>query len=193
LTLLFRLLGSSADEYFTPSLSMLSSELGLPPRFAGATLLALGNGACDVSATVAAISSDNKYGYQMSLGGLTGGGMFVSTVVAGCVILASGGVACRGALIRDVAALGVAVSVVAYTLERGAIGMWTETLYLSMYAAFVLVVLIADIYHRAVTVPRARHEDAMRERMRQLEAERIASQRAVRGLGGGGGGGGGRR
>ena len=42
LTLLFRLLGSSADEYFTPSLSMLLSELGLPPRFAGATLLALG-------------------------------------------------------------------------------------------------------------------------------------------------------
>jgi sodium/potassium/calcium exchanger 6 len=124
--------------------------------------------------------------------------MFVSTVVAGCVILASGGVACRGALIRDVAALGVAVSVVAYTLERGAIGMWTETLYLSMYAAFVLVVLIADIYHRAVTVPRARHEDAMRERMRQLEAERIASQRAGDALnalfeaaaveGGGGGG-----
>jgi hypothetical protein len=57
----------------------------------------------------------------------------------------------------------------------------------------VSIVLIADIYHRAVTAPRARHEDAMRERMRQLEAERIASQRAVRGLGGGGGGGGGRR
>ncbi len=33
-----------------------------------------GNGACDISVTVAAISSDNAYGYQMLLGGLTGGG-----------------------------------------------------------------------------------------------------------------------
>jgi sodium/potassium/calcium exchanger 6 len=116
LTLLFRLLGSSADEYFAPPLSMFSSELGLPPRFAGATLLAVGNGACDVSAAVNAIAPDSEYGYLMSLGGLTGGGMFVSTVVSGCVILAAGGVACRGALIGDVTALGVAASVVACTL-----------------------------------------------------------------------------
>jgi hypothetical protein len=47
-----------------------------------------------------------------------------------------------------------------------------------MYVAFVSIVLIADVYHRAVTVPRARREDAMRERRRQLEAERIASQLA---------------
>ena len=131
--------------------------------------------------TVAAISSDNAYGYQMLLGGLTGGGGGCSYRPSspGCMILASGGVACRGrALIRDVMVLGVAVSVVGCTLERGVIGMWTEKLYLSIYVAFVLIVLIADIYHRAVTVPHTPHEDAMRERIRQLKAERIATQRA---------------
>jgi hypothetical protein len=122
LTLLFRMMGSSADEYFSPSLTMFSDRLGLPPRFAGVTLLALGNGASDVSATMNAISSDNGYGYQMSLGGLTGGAMFVTTVVAGCVVFTAGGVPCRGALVRDVMALGITVIVVASTLERGVIG-----------------------------------------------------------------------
>ena len=70
LTLLFRLLGSTAEEYFSPSLEMFSVKLGLPPRFAGVTLLALGNGAADVSATMNAIASDPTNGYKMSLGAL---------------------------------------------------------------------------------------------------------------------------
>ena len=63
LTLLFRLLGSTAEEYFSPSLEMFSVKLGLPPRFAGVTLLALGNGAADVIATMNAIPSDPTNGY----------------------------------------------------------------------------------------------------------------------------------
>jgi len=121
LTLLFRLLGSTAEEYFSPSLEMFSIKLGLPPRFAGVTLLALGNGAADVSATMNAIANDPENGYKMSLGALTGAAMFITTVVAGSVILANDGVACRGALVRDVTALGVSVVVVALNLEKGEI------------------------------------------------------------------------
>ena len=121
LTLLFRLLGSTAEEYFSPSLEMFSMKLGLPPRFAGVTLLALGNGAADVSATMNAIANDPENGYKMSLGALTGAAMFITTVVAGSVILANDGVACRGALVRDVTALGVSVVVVALNLEKGEI------------------------------------------------------------------------
>jgi len=131
LTLLFRLLGSTAEEYFSPSLEMFSIKLGLPPRFAGVTLLALGNGAADVSATMNAIANDPENGYKMSLGALTGAAMFITTVVAGSVILANDGVACRGALVRDVTALGVSVVVVALNLEKGEItagvSIWCAT------------------------------------------------------------------
>lgn len=77
LAVLFRLLGSTAEDYFSPSLEMFSLKLGLPPRFAGVTLLALGNGAADVSATMNAISSDPENGYKMSLGALSGAAMFI--------------------------------------------------------------------------------------------------------------------
>ena len=130
LSLLFRLLGSTAEEYFSPSLEMFSFQLGLPPRFAGVTLLALGNGAADVSATMNAISSDPENGYKMSLGALTGAAMFITTVVAGSVILANGGVVCRGALVRDVMVLGATVVVVALNLEKGEVSAGVSMVYL---------------------------------------------------------------
>jgi len=196
LTLLFRLLGSTADEYFSPALEMFSSELGLPPRFAGVTLLALGNGASDVSATMNAVWSDPTNGYKMSLGALTGASMFVTTIVAGMVILANGGVICRGALLRDVAALGVTVVVVALSLLGGEVGSATESLFISIYIIYVLIVLIADVYHRAIMLPRLRHEAELAERQRQMNAVDVASQfaggeawGAFASSGGGGGGG----
>jgi len=175
LTLLFRLLGSTADEYFSPSLEMFSVKLGLPPRFAGVTLLALGNGASDVSATMNAIWNDPVDGYKLSLGALTGASMFITTVVAGSVILANGGMVCRGAMLRDVVALAVTVVVVALTLEGGEVDSKTESLFISIYVVYVLIVLFADVYHRAVMLPRIKHELDMREHARQIEAGRVAS------------------
>jgi len=151
---LFRLLGSTAEDFFSPSLEMFSLKLGLPPRFAGVTLLALGNGAADVSATVSAIANDPDDGYKLSLGALTGAAMFVGGVVAGIVVLVAGGVPCRGALVRDATALIVTISVTWASFATGSIGTANTTLFLSMYVIFVCVVLIADIYHRAVVLPR---------------------------------------
>ena len=154
MVLLFRLLGSTAEDYFSPSLEMFSVKLGLPPRFAGVSLLALGNGAADVSATISAITSDEENGYKLSLGALTGAAMFVGGVIAGVVIIVAEGVPCRGALFRDVTALLVTTAVVWTHLSNGEIGPGAYALFLSMYGLFVAIVLVADLYHRAVVVPR---------------------------------------
>jgi len=178
MAVVFRLLGSTAEEYFSPSLEMFSFKLGLPPRFAGVTLLALGNGAADVSATMNAIASDPENGYKMSLGELTGAAMFITTVVAGAVIMANDGLTCRGALVRDVMALGIATLVVALNLLRGEVTKATTRTFIGMYIIFVLIVLIADVYHRAVMLPRLSKQAEMVERKRQLDAERFASANA---------------
>jgi len=155
---LFRLLGSTAEDFFSCSLEMFSLKLGLPPRFAGVTLLALGNGAADVSATISAIVSDEENGYKLSLGALTGAAMLVGGVVAGAVILVAGdnGVKCRGALIRDVMALLLTVIMVWVNLSGGDVTRSTTNLFFGFYGFFVCSVLAADIYHRTVVVPRMR-------------------------------------
>ena len=153
MVVLFRVLGSTAEEYFSPSLEMFSNKAGLPPRFAGVTLLALGNGAADVSATVAAIAS-GPTGYELSLGALTGAGVFVGTVVVGVVIYIGDGAKCRGALIRDVSACCFAAALVLVALILGTINSMVIWIFLLSYFFFVAVVLTADIYHRKVTMVR---------------------------------------
>ena len=175
---LFRLLGSTAEDYFSPSLEMFSTKLGLPPRFAGVSLLALGNGAADVSATMSAIENDPDTGYLFSLGALSGAAMVISGVVAALVVLVSGGVPCRGALVRDVLALLTTALVVWRQLANGVITSATTSLFLSMYGLFVCLVLVADIYHRAVVLPRMRAASDAAEVQRQLDQEGMIREQA---------------
>merc|ERR1711862_696909 len=150
----FRVLGSTAEDYLSPGLEMLSCKLGLPPRFAGVSLLALGNGAPDVSSSSNAIKSNPDTGYLLSLGALTGAGMFIGCIVSGMVIVVSDGLPCRGALVRDVIMYGFSLFIVYYQLQRGYIDMYSIRLFIGIYVSFVLIVLIADLYHRKVVIPR---------------------------------------
>lgn len=172
LVLLFRMLGSTAEDFFSPSLEMFSRKLGLPPRFAGVTLLALGNGAADVSATINAITSNPEEGYLMALGALTGAAMFIGTVVAGIVIVTAHGINCRGALVRDVTTLAITVVIVYIEFQKGQIGNGAIYVFFTFYISFVGIVLIADIYHRKVVLPRMQARVERLERRRQLEEEK---------------------
>jgi solute carrier family 24 (sodium/potassium/calcium exchanger), member 6 len=173
---LFRMLGSTAEDYFTPPLEMFSVKLGLPPRFAGVSLLALGNGAADVSATRNAMTGDVQNGYLMSLGALTGAAMFIGTVVAGMIVIVSDGVPCRGALVRDVSALLMTALVVLLTLHTGVVGPASISLFTTMYLVFVAIVLVADVYHRAVVLPRLERSKMDEELHRQQTAAQQAHQ-----------------
>ena len=54
-------LGSTADEYLSPALESLSERFNISESLAGVTLLAFGNGAPDVFASIAS-ASVTKYG-----------------------------------------------------------------------------------------------------------------------------------
>jgi sodium/potassium/calcium exchanger 6 len=150
--------------------------LGLPERFAGVTLLALGNGAPDVASTVSAILNDRKRGYLMALGELTGAAMVASTVIVGAVAAVSddggGGVACRGSLIRDVTVFVLTMIVTYRAFDHnghndGTIGLGQVRCFILMYLAYVLIVLGSDVYHKVVVAPRmvSREKRVRRDKM----------------------------
>lgn len=146
LIVLFRVIGRVADEFFSLILSQISQDMGLPPRLGGVTLLALGNGAPDLSSSVAAVRSGN---YPLALGALSGSIMFVGCVVAGRIITINDGVRSRGAQIRDVLAQLVAVLVVAALVASGKMTYASVAVLLILYSFYVVIVAVADFTNRA--------------------------------------------
>lgn len=86
LLVLFYLLATTASDYFTCTLEKLSEVLDLSPAVAGVTLLAIGNGAPDVFASMVAFVSSDSAG-SIGLSCVLGGALFITTVVSGTVAL----------------------------------------------------------------------------------------------------------
>lgn len=143
---LFKVMGFTADTYFSTILSQISQDMGLPPRLAGVTLLALGNGAPDLSSSIAAIESGNIH---LAMGSLVGSVMFVGCVVAGRLVSLSGGIKCRAAQMRDVLVLCFAVCAVMVIVLFGEITFAVVCMLLGIYVLYVIIVAIADFTKRA--------------------------------------------
>jgi Ca2+/Na+ antiporter len=165
ITLLFRLLSSTSENYFSPALEMLSSTFQIPPPLAGVTLLALGNGSPDVSSVVNAIKSDPREGCLLSLGELTGGGMFVQCVVVGRIVsigrrrVNSGnnddnnniekengdGVTCHAELIRDMTMYAISASYVCWMCHLDTIYYRHVVCMFVIYGVYVGAVVLFEI------------------------------------------------
>lgn len=169
LIVLFRVLGSTAEEFFSPGLELFSLKLGLPERFAGVTLLALGNGAPDVASTVNAIRNDRKRGYLLALGELTGAAMVASTVIVGAVAFISPKpVPCRAAFVRDVVMFIITMALVFGAFHDGSITPREIWSFVGLYLAYVLIVLLADVNH---IHQRAREEAESEETSAGIESD----------------------
>uniref|UniRef100_A0ACD5W9F9 Uncharacterized protein n=1 Tax=Avena sativa TaxID=4498 RepID=A0ACD5W9F9_AVESA len=147
LVVLFYLLGDTASEYFCASLEGLSAALRLPPAVAGVTLLSLGNGAPDVFASVVSFAAgDGGDGGGVGLNSALGGALFVSTVVAGVVALAAGSRGDGGTVVelrgfaRDLCFLFCALCYLVCVLATGTITVWVAASFVSLYAAYVVLV-----------------------------------------------------
>jgi len=86
LLILMSLLGSTADVFFVPALTLLSEELNLSPTVAGMTFLALGNGAPDIFTSLAAGQKDD---IPLVMGELFGANVCITCFVLGSVVLAA--------------------------------------------------------------------------------------------------------
>jgi Ca2+/Na+ antiporter len=142
LILAFYILAETAESYFSPVVRRLVEILGLTPSMGGVTLLALGNGAPDIFASLAAIGGDNS---RIGFGAILSAGTFVSAFVVGSVALAAAPFAVQPMpFIRDVSFYLGAVCLLFIIYLKGEIVFWQAVGMVSFYVVFVIVVLCTD-------------------------------------------------
>ncbi|KAG8596738.1 hypothetical protein GDO81_002037 [Engystomops pustulosus] len=156
LLMLFIILAVTAEKFFCPNLSAISRILRLSHNVAGVTFLAFGNGAPDVFSAVAAFSDSRTAG--LAIGALFGAGVFVTTVVAGGIALVKPFTAASRPFLRDIVFYMSAVFLTFYVLYRGYVSLPDVLVYLLLYVAYVLVVVLSTwVYqrmrHRLLSAP----------------------------------------
>ncbi|NWV01249.1 NCLX protein, partial [Upupa epops] len=152
---LFIILGVTAEKFFCPNLSAISTTLKLSHNVAlfsltsplhGVTFLAFGNGAPDVFSAVVAFSNPQTAG--LAIGAIFGAGVFVTTVVAGGIALVKPFTAASRPFLRDVIIYMVAVFLTFMVLYFGRITLGEALGYLGLYIFYVLTVVLCTWIHR---------------------------------------------
>lgn len=132
-------------------------QLHVPYDVAGVTFLAFGNGAPDVFSAIAAYSSGVG---EAGINELLGGAMFVSTVVVGCVAIASEVNVQRWSFSRDVGTLVITLLLL-LALEAGRHDTGDGAfLLLMMYALYVASVVLPACLSRVAAARHAVQDDA---------------------------------
>ncbi|XP_051661258.1 mitochondrial sodium/calcium exchanger protein [Manacus candei] len=143
---LFIILGVTAEKFFCPNLSAISTNLKLSHNVAGVTFLAFGNGAPDVFSAVVAFSDPRTAG--LAIGAIFGAGVFVTTVVAGGIALVKPFTAASRPFLRDVIFYMLAVFLTFMVLYFGRIRLGEALGYLGLYVFYVVTVVLCTWIHR---------------------------------------------
>jgi len=150
-SLCFVLLGSTADDFFLPTLGRISEKLRLSPELAGVTLLSLGNGSPDLFATTASFMKMKNDEQGIGGSALLGGALLLLTIVLGSVCLASPGSLQveEGIIMRDVGFFAVTVIwiiVCAHAVRR--IGLSMALSFFGIYGVYVIAVFVYDLWRK---------------------------------------------
>jgi sodium/potassium/calcium exchanger 6 len=143
----------TADNYFSPTLAAICSQLDLSPEVAGVTFLAFGNGAPDVFSSIAA-TTHGSGNLLVGVGALLGAAMFITTIIVGGVTLSQQGEATPVAsapYLRDMAFFVFSMILLVWCSWRGKTTVWEAMSFLLMYALYVYAVFMVDRMNRGRT------------------------------------------
>lgn len=140
LILLLSLLASTADNYFCLIMNSIVEKLHIPPSIAGVTFLAFGNGSPDVFSLIIAVFSGNT---EIGVGANVGAGMFVTSIVAGCVAVFSNCAVNRRAFLRDsLFYLGCIIYLICVFFDKR-IKLWEALGFILLYILYIVFVFMS--------------------------------------------------
>ena len=182
------LLSDISDAFVSPTMGLLSQSIPyLSPRLAGVTLLAIGNGAPDLSSNSHAIASGAVH---LSAGALTGAAMFVQCIVGSEVIRLSEGVAISPSQIRDMIIYILSIAGVLLFFTIGQFTFIFVAFAIIIYSSFVLNVALGGFSvpflfpslwgQKRVVVVREEDEPLLDESDECEAGERVARAETVR-------------
>lgn len=136
-----------SEDYISLAIARISSKMKLSESLAGATLLALANGATDLITVVMASlagGDDN----DLAIGSLFGANLFTCSVVLGLTILASKGSTVRnlnkGNAIFDLTFFVIGISIFLFVGSLNTYMFVTGICLLSVYIAYLVVLIYRD-------------------------------------------------
>ncbi|KAJ8529477.1 hypothetical protein K7X08_036312 [Anisodus acutangulus] len=139
----FYILIKTAQDYFSVVVTKLSKHLRLSPSMGAVTLLALGNGAPDVFASVAAVRGGQA---RTGFGAILSAGTFVSAFVVGFVaIYAAPFTVDPAPFVRDVLFYLTAALFLFYVYLSAEIFLWQAIGFVAFYLFFVGFVFWMDL------------------------------------------------
>ncbi|KAK6129412.1 hypothetical protein DH2020_036844 [Rehmannia glutinosa] len=149
LLLQFYILVKTAQDRFSVVVTKLSTHLKLSPSMGAVTLLALGNGAPDVFASVAAVRGGQP---RTGFGAILSAGTFVSAFVVGFVAIYAAPFSVDPApFIRDVLFYLTAALFLFYVYLSAEIYLWQAVGFVAFYIFFVGIVFSMDLGYSGVT------------------------------------------
>ncbi|KAG9457969.1 hypothetical protein H6P81_002477 [Aristolochia fimbriata] len=139
----FYFLIKTAQSHFSRIVTTLSDHLNLSPSMGAVTLLALGNGAPDVFASISAVRSGRA---RTGFGAILSAGAFVSAFVVGLVAVYAAPFAVDPApFVRDVFFYLIAALALFYVYLTAEIYLWQAVGFVMFYLFFVGFVVWMDV------------------------------------------------
>ncbi len=138
---LFYLLAVICDEYFVPSIDIISKKLKLSSDASGATLLAMGSSAPEFFAATIAIFGLTKAGADVGSGTIVGSAIFNVLVITGASAMFKVVKLQWKPVIRDLGFYVVTIVLLGLFFMDGKIVLYEAAVFLPMYAIYVYAVI----------------------------------------------------
>ncbi|XP_034934696.1 mitochondrial sodium/calcium exchanger protein-like [Chelonus insularis] len=171
---LFLVLGTTADNFFCPSLAVIAQVLRLSENIAGVTILAFGNGSPDVFTSLV---SDEGVEELIMFTELVGAGVFVTAIIAGAIATISPFRIIAKTFTRDCFFYIFSVCWIAYITGDDVVHMWESLSLILIYLCFIVAVIATQYWdnreaNRKARIPQINDFDMLQSFITSKTAEK---------------------